>query len=226
MRPCGLEIWCNWFKFLFIPRAISVLNFNTPKTASYPHTAENLILSLLLLVSFFFYHWNLLLRFVLRVKHQRSHCPQLSLLGLYFSYLYSYTALLWKEFPLVAWKWWERSYPLLYHVIVSITFHWAAFCIVSSSVKGSSTNKELFDLGCRFLPVKPENLRGALTDGSAGGAISWPVVFSLPCTFFFGLALTLAIRSARLDDVRHHISILKPLTRTHEWMMNEHWMSF
>lgn len=47
------------------------------------------------------------------------------------------------------------------------------------------------------LPVKPENLRGALTDGSAGGAISWPVVFNLACTFFFGLALTLAIRSKK-----------------------------
>lgn len=41
--------------------------------------------------------------------------------------------------------------------------------------------------------MKPENLRGAFTDGSAGGAISCPVVFSLACVFFFGLALTLAI---------------------------------
>lgn len=48
-------------------------------------------------------------------------------------------------------------------------------------------------------PVKPENLRGALTVGSAGGAISCPVVFSLACTFFFGLALTLAIRSTKQD---------------------------
>lgn len=49
------------------------------------------------------------------------------------------------------------------------------------------------------LPVKPENLRGALTDGSVGGAISWPLVFSLVWTFFFGLALTFTIRSAKQD---------------------------
>lgn len=30
-----------------------------------------------------------------------------------------------------------------------------------------------------FLPVKPENLRGAFRDGSAGGDNSWPVVLSL-----------------------------------------------
>lgn len=56
------------------------------------------------------------------------------------------------------------------------------------------------NMRCHILPVKPENLRGAFTDGSAGGAISWPVVFNLACTFFFGLALTFAIRSTRQDE--------------------------
>lgn len=45
--------------------------------------------------------------------------------------------------------------------------------------------------------MKPENLRGAFTEGSAGGAIRLPLVFSLAWTFFFGLALTFAIRSVR-----------------------------
>ena len=53
---------------------------------------------------------------------------------------------------------------------------------------------------CHHLPVKPANLRGAFTVGSDGGAMRLPLVLSFPCTFFFGLAFTLAMSSAMAEN--------------------------
>ena len=55
-------------------------------------------------------------------------------------------------------------------------------------------------LVCRHLPVNAVNLRGAFTVGSDGGAMRLPLVLSFPCTFFFGLAFTLDMRSATAED--------------------------
>lgn len=65
------------------------------------------------------------------------------------------------------------------------------------------------DKNANSVPVKPENLRGALTDGSAGGAESCPLVFNFAWTFFFGLALVLAASSVKWKKMESALTFCK-----------------